>query len=122
MKIPGPDHPITIAANPKRVRVTFAGKVIADTTRALTLSEASYPAVQYIPRQDVDMTALSRTTHASHCPYKGEAEYWSLRSDRAIDDIAWSYRTPLHESQKIAGLISFYPDKVALYVDGVEQT
>ena len=78
MKLPGPDHPITIARNANRVRVIFAGKVIADTTRALTLHEASYPPVQYIPRADVDMSLLTPTAHASHCPYKGDASYFSI--------------------------------------------
>ena len=63
MKIPGPDHPITIEANSSRVVVTVGGKVIADTSDALTLREASYPPVQYIPRRDVDMAALTRSEH-----------------------------------------------------------
>src|SRR5436309_6557874 len=79
MKIPNADHPITIEPNPKRVAVTFNRRTIADTTHALTLREANLPAVQYIPRQDVDMTVLERTTHASHCPYKGDAGYYSIR-------------------------------------------
>jgi uncharacterized protein (DUF427 family) len=118
MKIPGPDHPITIAANPKRVRVTFAGKVIADTTRALTLSEASYPAVQYIPRQDVDMTALSRTTHASHCPYKGDASYFTLTAGgHASENAVWSYERPFPAMVQIADYLAFYPSRV----DAIEQ-
>jgi hypothetical protein len=71
MKIPGPDHPISIDANPSRVVVTIAGKIIADTSDALTLREASYPDVQYIPRRDVDMAALTRSEHTTYCPYKG---------------------------------------------------
>jgi hypothetical protein len=72
MKIPGPDHPISIHANPSRVVVRVGGKVIADTRDALTLREASYPAVQYIPRRDVDMAALKRSEHTTYCPYKGK--------------------------------------------------
>ena len=68
MKIPGPDHSISIDANPSRVVVTVGGRVIADTRDALTLREASYPAVQYIPRRDVDMAALTRSEHTTYCP------------------------------------------------------
>ena len=78
MKLPGPDHPIAITANPKRVRVTAGGVVIADTTHALTLKEASYPAVQYVPRQDANMALLSRSERTTHCPYKGDASYFSV--------------------------------------------
>src|SRR6202166_1929906 len=78
IKIPGPDHPITIEANPSRVVVKVGGKVIADTRDALTLREASYPSVQYIPRRDVDMAALTRSEHRTYCPYKGDASYYSI--------------------------------------------
>lgn len=78
IKIPGPDHPITIEPNANRVVVTVAGKVIASSTDALTLREASYPEVQYIPRKDVDMDALARTDHATYCPFKGDASYFSI--------------------------------------------
>ena len=84
MKLPGPDHPITITANPKRVRVTAGGVVIADTTHALTLKEASYPAVQYVPRSDANMALLKRTERTTHCPYKGDASYFSI--DRRRQD------------------------------------
>ena len=77
IKVPGPDHPITIEPNPARVRVAVAGRVVADTRAALTLREASYPAVQYIPRKDVDMSLLQRTDRATYCPYKGECAYYS---------------------------------------------
>ena len=78
VRIPGPDHPITIEKTPQRVRVTVAGKTIADSRDALTLREASYPPVQYIPRKDVDFGLLERTTNTSHCPYKGDASYYSI--------------------------------------------
>ena len=84
MKVPGPDHPISIARKQKRVRVTFAGTVIADTTQALTLKEASYPAVQYVPRADTNMDLLKATAHASHCPYKGDADYFSIEASGRI--------------------------------------
>ena len=81
MKLPGPDHPITITANPKRVRVFAGGTVIADTTDALTLKEASYPAVQYVPRKDANLALLARTDRVTHCPYKGDANYFSIVAD-----------------------------------------
>lgn len=87
MRLPGPDHPISIADNPSRVVVTLGGKVIADTRNALTLREASYPAVQYVPRRDVDMAALTRSQHTTFCPYKGEAAYFSIPAggDRPVN-------------------------------------
>jgi uncharacterized protein (DUF427 family) len=113
MKVPGPDHPIAIEANPSRIVVTVAGKTIADTRNALTLREASYPAVQYIPRQDVDMAALTRSEHKSYCPYKGEASYYSIPSggDRSINAV-WSYEAPFEAMEQIREYVAFYPDRV----------
>ncbi|MBP2295443.1 DUF427 domain-containing protein [Azospirillum rugosum] len=113
MKIPGPDHPITITPNPNRVRVVFAGRVVADTTRALSLKEASYPAVLYIPREDADLSAFERTSHASHCPYKGDAAYYSLRvGDRRAENAVWTYDTPNPAVAAIREHLAFYPDRV----------
>ena len=118
MKIPGPDHPITITPNSKRVVVTFAGHVVADTKHALTLQESTYPAVQYIPRQDVDMTILERTTHGTECPFKGHANYYSLRADgRAAEDAVWTYETPYPAMAEIKEHLAFYPN----HVDGIEE-
>ena len=115
MKIPGPDHPITITPNPKRVRVLAGGVVIADTARALTLKEANYPAVQYIPREDTDMTQLSRSERTTHCPYKGDANYFSVTaSGKALDNAVWSYETPFPGMKQITGYLAFYPDKVTI--------
>ena len=115
MKLPGPDHPITITANPKRVRVSAGGVMIADTTRALTLKEASYPAVQYIPRQDAHMEHLSRTDRTTHCPYKGDANYFSVTADgKALDNAVWTYETPFPAMAEITGYLAFYPDKVTI--------
>jgi uncharacterized protein (DUF427 family) len=113
IKIPGPDHPIEIQSNPSRVVITVGGKVIADTVEALTLSEASYAAVQYIPRRDVDMTALARSDHTTYCPYKGEASYFSIpiggeRSTNAV----WTYETPFLAMAAIKDYVAFYPDRV----------
>jgi uncharacterized protein (DUF427 family) len=113
MKIPGPDHPISIEANPSRVVVTAGGRVIADTSNALTLREAPYPAVQYIPRRDVDMAALVRSEHTTYCPYKGDASYYSIPAggDRSINAV-WTYETPFEAMKQIKEYVAFYPDRV----------
>ena len=123
VKIPGPDHPISIDANPSRVVVKVDGKIIADTSDALTLREASYPPVQYIPRWDVDMAALTRTEHtsyylllpliASYCPYKGDASYYSIPAggDRSLNAV-WTYETPFEAMAQIKDYLAFYPDRV----------
>jgi uncharacterized protein (DUF427 family) len=95
IKIPGPDHPITITPTKGRVTATVNGKRIADTREALTLKEAAYPPVQYIPRKDVDMTQLQRTAHQTYCPYKGECAYYSIPAggERSVNAV-WSYEAP----------------------------
>jgi uncharacterized protein (DUF427 family) len=110
-----PGHPITITAAPYRVRVTFAGRVVADTMRALSLTEASYAPVMYIPREDVDLTAFERTDHTTRCPYKGEASYYSIHAgDRTAPNALWSYEQPLDAVSAIAGYMAFFPDRVEL--------
>jgi uncharacterized protein (DUF427 family) len=118
VRIPGPDHPITVTRNPKRVVVTLAGRIIADTRDALTLKEASYPAVQYIPRKDVDITLLERTDHATYCPYKGDAGYFSipLGGDRSVNAV-WIYEAPYAAVAMIKNHVAFYPDRV----DAIEE-
>ena len=113
MRIPGPDHPISIDANPSRVVVTVGGKVIADSRCALTLREASYPPVQYIPRRDVDMAALARSEHTTYCPYKGDASYYSIPAggDRSLNAV-WTYETPFGAMAQIKDYVAFYPDRV----------
>jgi uncharacterized protein (DUF427 family) len=117
IKIPGPDHPISIKPNSNRVVVSVGGRIIADTREALTLYEAHYPAVQYIPRKDVDMTLLARTEHSTYCPYKGDASYFSIPvgGDRSVDAV-WSYETPYPAVAGIKDHLAFYPDRV----DGIE--
>ena len=113
MKIPGPDHPITITPAKERVRVSFNGKVIADTKRALVLQEASYKPVFYIPRQDAQMALFERTTNATHCPYKGDASYYTIKVDgREAENAIWSYETPFPAMQEITGHLAFYPNRV----------
>ena len=113
IKIPGPDHPITIERNGGRVVVSVAGRIIADTRDALTLSEAHYPAVQYIPRKDVGMTLLTRTDLTTYCPYKGDASYFSIPvgGERSIDAV-WTYETPYAAVADIKDYLAFYPDRV----------
>jgi uncharacterized protein (DUF427 family) len=118
MKVPGPDHPITIEPHAKRVRVTFNGRTVADTTRAVVLREASYQPVLYIPREDADMSAFERTSHATHCPYKGDASYYSIRvGDKLSDNAIWSYEQPFPAMTAITGRLAFYPDRV----DAIEE-
>jgi uncharacterized protein (DUF427 family) len=115
MKTPGPDHPITISVNPQRVRVSANGVVIADTTDALTLKEASYPAVQYVPRKDANMALLTRTERITHCPYKGDANYFSINANgKIIENSICTYETPFPQMAGIAGRLAFYPDKVTI--------
>jgi uncharacterized protein (DUF427 family) len=118
IKIPGPDHPITIARNPHRVVVTLAGETIADSADVLTLREAGYPAVQYIPRRDVAMALLERSATQTYCPYKGEASYFSIPSGgrRSLDAI-WTYETPYAAVAAIRDHLAFYPDRV----DAIEE-
>jgi len=113
MLTPGPDHPITITANPDRVTVTLNGRVIADTRHALTVQEASYPPVQYIPRADVDMTLLHPTAHTTYCPYKGDCSYFSipLGGERSVNAV-WSYERPYEAAAAIKDHLAFYPDRV----------
>ncbi len=111
--IPGPDHPITIEPTAGRVVVTVGGRTVADTKSALTLREAAYPAVQYIPRSDVDMSLLDRSKTASYCPYKGDAAYFSIivGEDRRPDAI-WTYEAAYPAVAEIEGHLAFYPDRV----------
>ena len=115
MKLPGPDHPIAITPNPKRVRVSASGVVIAETTHALTLKEASYPAVQYVPRADAKMELLKRSDRVTHCPYKGDASYFSfVANGKAVENAIWTYETPFPAMTEISGHLAFYPDKVTI--------
>ena len=119
MKLPGPDHPITITPAKERVRVSFNGKVVADSARALVLQESTYKPVFYIPREDAQMSLFARTTNATHCPYKGDASYYSIKVDgREAENAIWSYETPFTAMQEIAGHLAFYPNRV----DKIEAT
>ena len=117
VKIPGPDHPITVGKNPDRVVVKIGDQVIADTREALSLQEASYPAVQYIPRKDVDLTLLERTDHETYCPYKGDASYYSVLPAGADGvNAVWTYEQPYDAVADIREHVAFYPNKVSIEI------
>src|SRR6476660_10504474 len=113
IKIPGPDHPITIERSLKRVVVSMGATVLADSRAALILREAGYRPVQYIPRKDVDMTRLERSAHATYCPYKGDCAYFSIPSGgkRAINAV-WTYEAPYAAVAAIRNCLAFYPERV----------
>jgi len=118
IKIPGPQHPITIERNPARVVVSVAGRVVADSRNALTLREASLRPVQYIPRRDVDMALLERTDHATYCPYKGDCAYYSIPAggQRSVNAV-WTYEAPYDAVAAIKDHVAFYPERV----DAIEE-
>jgi uncharacterized protein (DUF427 family) len=113
---------VDILASSRHVRVEVDGTTIAESTSPRLLFETGLPVRYYLPKTHVRMDQLTATDSVTQCPYKGQAEWWSVRADDSVHhDLAWSYRTPLPESQKIAGLIAFYNEKVDIYVDGVRQ-
>jgi uncharacterized protein (DUF427 family) len=115
IKIPGPEHPITIEPNPARVIVTAGGRQIADTREALTLREAGYAPVQYIPLEDVNRELLTPSDHESYCPFKGEASYYSIPTagEPGVNAI-WEYREPYEAVGEIRRHIAFYADRVEI--------
>ncbi len=113
IKIPGPDHPITISPVEGKVRVTVAGRIVAESARTLRLEEKGYPPVYYLPRNDADMSQLVRTTHYTYCPYKGDCSYYSIpiggsRSENAV----WTYEQPHEAVSGIRDHLAFYPSRV----------
>ena len=113
VKVPGPDHPIAIAPYGARVRVLWKGEMVADTTRALRLTEASYPPVFYLPRSDVRADLLRASATTTRCPYKGQASYHGLEWGEARSaDAIWVYETPHEDVAAIAGHLAFYPSRV----------
>jgi uncharacterized protein (DUF427 family) len=118
IKIPGPDHPITIERNPARIVVSVAGRIVADTREALMVREAAYPPVQYIPRKDVDMALLQPTDHSTYCPYKGDCAYFSIPlGDERSTNAVWTYEAPYAAVVSIKDHLAFYPDRV----DAIEE-
>ena len=115
VKVPGPDHPITLRSNAKRVLVKIGDQVLADTRHAVTLKEASYPQVQYIPRADVDMSLLTRSRHMTYCPYKGDCNYFSLTAAHPqAENAVWTYEQPFPYVADIKDHLAFYPDRVEI--------
>lgn len=113
---PGPDHPITIQPATRRWRAFYAGHVIADSNDAMILNEAELPPVVYFPRDDVAMEYMARTDHASHCPYKGDAAYYTITMDGQIaENAVWTYEHPHPGMEQIEGRLAFYPDRVDVY-------
>jgi uncharacterized protein (DUF427 family) len=121
IKIPGPDHPITITPTKGWVTVSVNGKRVADTREALTLKEAGLPPVLYVPRKDVDMTQLQRTPHQTYCPYKGECSYYSVPAggERSVNAF-WTYEAPYPAVSEIREYLAFYPDRVDAMEVGIE--
>jgi uncharacterized protein (DUF427 family) len=113
IKIPGPDHPISIERNPARVVVSVGGHVVADTRNALTLREADYSPVQYIPRGDVDLSQLKPTDHGTYCPYKGDCSYYNIPAGgKKSVNAVWTYEDPHTAVAQIKEHVAFYPDRV----------
>jgi uncharacterized protein (DUF427 family) len=122
IRIPGPAHPITITPTKGRVTVAVNGQRVADTREALTLKEAAYPPVVYVPRKDVDMRQLQRTSHQTYCPYKGECSYYSISAggERSVNAV-WTYEAPYAAVAEIREHLAFYPDRVDAIEVGVEE-
>ena len=113
IRIPGPDHPILISPAEGKVRVTVAGKIVAESTQALRLEEKGYPPVYYLPRDDADMSLFVRTTHYTYCPYKGDCSFYSIPIGGANSDNAvWTYEGPYEAVASIGGYLAFYPTRV----------
>jgi uncharacterized protein (DUF427 family) len=113
IRIPGPDHPITISPAEGKVRVTVAERIVAESTQALRLEEKGYPPVYYLPRSDADLSLLERTTHYTYCPYKGDCAYYSISIGGAKSEYAvWTYEKPYEAVADIKEYLAFYPTRV----------
>jgi uncharacterized protein (DUF427 family) len=118
IKVPGPDHPIALVPHTRRVRVSFNGRIVAETARAIAMHEGGYPIVFYIPREDANQSLLVRSDHTTYCPYKGDASYFSIRAgDRVAENAIWSYETPYDAVGSIKEYLAFYPNRV----DAIEE-
>jgi uncharacterized protein (DUF427 family) len=106
---------ITITPVSGPVSVSAGGATLGVSRKALELKEGSYPAVLYVPREDIDMGRLERTTRSTTCPHKGAASYYSIRTgDGVLDNAVWSYETPKADMAAIAGHLAFYTDRVTV--------
>jgi len=118
VKIPDATHPITIRPTGSHVTVRIGGVTVAESDNALSLAEASYPVVQYIPLDDVDQSLLRRTDSHTYCPYKGEASYYSVQlpDGQTETDLIWTYEQPYDSVKDIAGHVAFYPDRAQITI------
>ena len=123
VKIPGPEHPIAIEPSGSRLTVHVGGRQVAETGNALVLAEADYPAVYYVPREDVDMSRLTRTASEYYCPYKGDATFYSVRTEagEVVEDAVWSYEQPFDAVAPIAGHLAFYPQHATFTTEGTAE-
>jgi uncharacterized protein (DUF427 family) len=113
IRIPGSDHPITISPAEGKVRITVAGRIVAESTRAVRLEEKGHPPVYYLPRDDADMSLLARTNHYTYCPYKGDCAYYSVPIGEAKSENAvWTYEHPYEAVASIREYLAFYPARV----------
>jgi uncharacterized protein (DUF427 family) len=113
IRIPGPDHPITISPAEGVVRVSLAGRIVAESTRGLWLEEKGHPPVYYLPRNDADMSLLVRSEHYTYCPYKGDCSYYSISiGGEKSEDAVWTYETPYEAVASIKEYLAFYPSRV----------
>ena len=118
VKIPDETHPITISPTGSRVSVRVGGVIVAESDRALSLAEASYPVVQYIPLDDVDKSLLLRTGTQTYCPYKGDASYYSVRTPDGTTQagLIWTYEQPYPAVAEIAGHVAFYANRAEITI------
>lgn len=114
MRLPNSNHPITIEPFRGRVRVMLNDALLADTRKALVLQEADYLPTYYIPRDDAKMDLLERTARSTHCPYKGDASYYSVRGNSQAQNAVWSYEEPYPAVAEIGSYLAFYPNKVKI--------
>ena len=113
IRIPGTEHSIMISPTEGRVRVTVAGRIVAESARTLRLEEKGHPPVYYLPRNDADMSLLLRTTHYTYCPYKGDCAYYSIPLGGGKSEYAvWTYEKPYEAVADIQEHLAFYPSRV----------
>ena len=113
-----PEHAIELAPAGKRIRVSFSGKTIADTSNAIVMNETGYPPVFYIPMVDIDESLLTPGSRHSRCPFKGVASYHGIAvGAEQVDNVLWFYEDPYDEVDQIAGHAAFYADKVSIDIE-----
>ena len=110
-----PEHRVDLLPETRRVRVTFAGQIVADTTTAVRCEETGHEPVHYIPEQDMRLELMRPTDHKTYCPFKGDCSYWTLEVDggkQRSENAVWGYRAPYDEAKGLAGHYAFYPNRV----------